>query len=252
MLRLIIVALLVAPLADLQVARDQPDTQPASKRKTQEDFSAVTPAAVIDVRDGDTIVVESRRGRIEVNFFGLQPRRGEGQAASHSFLEKLLLGEEVYLKYERPAFAEAEPRRAYVFRAPDGLFVNAELIRQGYAAMDASTDSRYREQLEDCERRARTAAKGVWSILAEAPAATHPATPAATSQPAASQPAVAASQPAGNSPSTGASNSPVVYVAKSGSKYHRPTCSFVKRGATAISLHDALERKLTPCTRCKP
>lgn len=253
MLRLIILTLLLCPLVPAWDAQEAPSSQPAQSLRSGEDFSSATPAPVVEVRDADLIVVEARRGRFVAQLFGVQSRRGESGAASRRFLEHLLIGEQVYLKYERPAHAESVPRRAYVFRAPDGLFVNAELIRQGYATMDAGVDSRYRDQFEACERRARAAAKGVWSILAapDAPA-TQPAAPPAATAPAASRPVVGESGSAEQSASTDGAVKQMVYVTKSGVKYHRATCSFAKKGATAIPLQEALKQKLTPCTRCRP
>ncbi len=42
-----------------------------------------------------------------------------------------------------------------------------------------------------------------------------------------------------------------VYVTKSGKKYHRVTCSYVKNGASSISLRSAAVSH-SPCSVCKP
>ena len=90
------------------------------------------------VVDGDTIVM---RGGERVRYIGVDtpesvkpgtPVQCYAKAASHENA-RLVAGEKVRLRYD----AEHEDRYgrtlAYVYRARDGLFVNAELVRRGYA-----------------------------------------------------------------------------------------------------------------------
>ena len=42
-----------------------------------------------------------------------------------------------------------------------------------------------------------------------------------------------------------------VYVTKSGSKYHKGHCSYLRKSKIAMSLEDAV-RRYTPCSRCRP
>jgi micrococcal nuclease len=95
-------------------------------------------ATVARVVDGDTIVL---RGGERVRYIGMDtpesvkpgtPVQCYAKAASH-VNQQLVAGERVRLRYD----AEREDRYgrtlAYVYRARDGLFVNAELVRRGYA-----------------------------------------------------------------------------------------------------------------------
>jgi micrococcal nuclease len=95
-------------------------------------------ATVARVVDGDTIVL---RGGERVRYIGMDtpesvkpgtPVQCYAKAASHEN-QQLVAGERVRLRYD----AEHEDRYgrtlAYVYRARDGLFVNAELVRRGYA-----------------------------------------------------------------------------------------------------------------------
>jgi micrococcal nuclease len=95
-------------------------------------------ATVARVVDGDTIVL---RGGERVRYIGMDtpesvkpgtPVQCYAKAASHEN-ERLVDGERVRLRYD----AEREDRYgrtlAYVYRARDGVFVNAELVRRGYA-----------------------------------------------------------------------------------------------------------------------
>ncbi|MGJ8594137.1 MAG: hypothetical protein ACSHXF_16425 [Aquaticitalea sp.] len=43
-----------------------------------------------------------------------------------------------------------------------------------------------------------------------------------------------------------------VYVTKTGEKYHKSTCRYLKNSKTEITLAVAIERSLTACTVCKP
>jgi len=45
---------------------------------------------------------------------------------------------------------------------------------------------------------------------------------------------------------------PTVYITKTGSKYHRATCSYLRSSKIPIPLSEALARGYTPCSRCKP
>lgn len=43
-----------------------------------------------------------------------------------------------------------------------------------------------------------------------------------------------------------------VYVTKNGKKYHRSECQYLKENADEISLSDALNQGLEPCSKCNP
>ena len=44
----------------------------------------------------------------------------------------------------------------------------------------------------------------------------------------------------------------IVYVTKTGEKYHTGQCSSLKRSKITISLGDAVAKGFGPCLRCKP
>lgn len=48
------------------------------------------------------------------------------------------------------------------------------------------------------------------------------------------------------------SNSYVVYVSISGTKYHRKECSYLKSSSMPVDVTDALNAGYTPCSRCNP
>lgn len=44
----------------------------------------------------------------------------------------------------------------------------------------------------------------------------------------------------------------IVYITKSGSKYHKHGCTYLSRSEIAIRLSDAKEEGYTPCSKCNP
>lgn len=47
-------------------------------------------------------------------------------------------------------------------------------------------------------------------------------------------------------------NENIVYVTKSGKKYHKDGCQFLKSSKIMISLEQAVQEGLTPCSKCFP
>lgn len=43
-----------------------------------------------------------------------------------------------------------------------------------------------------------------------------------------------------------------VYITKSGTKYHRSGCGYLKSSKFSITLEEAIDRGYTPCSVCKP
>lgn len=43
-----------------------------------------------------------------------------------------------------------------------------------------------------------------------------------------------------------------VYVTRTGTKFHRAGCSYIRRGATECTKTVAVAKGLGPCSRCKP
>jgi len=91
---------------------------------------------------------------------GARPRRPAGDA----FLKNLLAGEFVYLVHDASLGETDEDgtRVAYLYRAPDRLFVNQELIRQGFAVTADGYGFRHKDAFLVYEHRARADEKGLW------------------------------------------------------------------------------------------
>jgi micrococcal nuclease len=124
--------------------------------------------------DGDTLGV--RRGE-RVRLIGVDtpetkhPKQGAecfGTAASAFLVELLPVETEVRLVYD----VEREDRYgrilAYLYRVRDGLFVNAELVRTGYAqAYTVPPNIAHAEEFLALQARAREAERGLWDACEE-------------------------------------------------------------------------------------
>jgi micrococcal nuclease len=127
---------------------------------------------VVRVVDGDTIRVRLADGVIErVRYIGVDtpesvkpntPVQCFAEAAS-AFNRRLVAGRTVHL------VGDVEPRDrygrmlAYVYRRPDGLFVNAELARLGYARpLTIPPDVRFAGHFRALAEAARRGARGLW------------------------------------------------------------------------------------------
>lgn len=129
-------------------------------------------AVVVRVVDGDTVVVAVGEAEESVRLIGIdtpesvardRPNECFGVEAARRLAELLPPGTVVRLT------RDVEPRDvydrllAYVQREPDGLFVNAAQVLDGYAiAKDYPPNTTYRDDLERAERAARAAGLGMW------------------------------------------------------------------------------------------
>jgi len=106
-----------------------------------------------------------------------------------------------------------------LYRVPDGLFVNLEIVRQGYGKtfMEGELKSELPRVFNDYQEMARQARKGIWKNIP--PPSTTP-----------------------------------VWITKSGKKYHSKYCKYITNSDTAyeISLDEAKRKCLEPCKLCNP
>lgn len=229
---------------------------PAQPKITQPDLSKATPQRVVKVVDTNIVVVSEGGKDVFLRLIGVgtpeksDPRKAlDGLAAQAAeFAANLLKGESVYiLESEHPGKADPYGRKlAYVYRAPDGLFVNAEIVRQGYAPALSDHPFKFMEQFREYEKNAREAKKGLWSDKT-----TTPATPAIVPTP------TPAPQP--NPPKALERQEPkpevkqvTVYGTRTGSKYHSAGCRYLSKSSVPMNLEDAKRRGLGPCSRCHP
>ena len=130
-------------------------------------------ARVVRVVDGDTIRVALPSGEEPVRYIGIDtpesvkpgsPVECFAKRAS-AFNERLVAGERVRLVRDVEERDRYGRLLAYVYRERDGLFVNAELVRRGYATVaDLPAQRRPRARLQAARAtRARLSGRGLWS-----------------------------------------------------------------------------------------
>ncbi len=127
---------------------------------------------VVKVVDGDTIHVQVGAVREKVRYIGVDtpetkdPRRPVqcfGQKAS-DFNAGLVADERVRLVRDVEERDRYGRLLAYVYRVRDGLFVNAELARLGYAQpLSIPPDVRFADRFAALAREARAQGRGLWS-----------------------------------------------------------------------------------------
>lgn len=126
------------------------------------DNSVSEQAVVISVIDGDT--VELADGR-RVRYLGIDtPESGEYYAENATARNKELVeGKMVELQSGKRDQDEYGRLLRYVY--VDGIFVNAELVAQGYAtAYIFDPDDRYSQVLVQLEQYAKLRGRGLWGV----------------------------------------------------------------------------------------
>ena len=119
------------------------------------------------VVDGDTIVINYQDASTKVRLIGVdtpetvhpnKPVEFYGKEAS-TFLRNLLIGEMVSLDFEQTRKDRYGRLLAYVYR--DGLFVNREILRQGYG-IRTTFKFKHAEDFKNVEAVAKELRKGLW------------------------------------------------------------------------------------------
>jgi micrococcal nuclease len=163
---LVLIALAAGAAADLL------DSRHGSGSSSDDVPNSTVAATVTRVVDGDTIKVDAGGHTDTVRFIGMDtpesvkpdtPVQCYAEIASHETARLVPPGQAVRL------IVGAEPRDrygrllAYVYRSPDGLFVNAALLRGGFAhTLTIAPNDRLAPQFAAIEDQARHAGRGLW------------------------------------------------------------------------------------------
>lgn len=257
----VVATLACAPIYAPAFGQEDTEEPPELPRK---EFAPDSACRVVRVVECDTIVILLDGKQTRVGLIGVvAPAEPKERDLSRDFAANLLLREQVYIEREE-GWPERDPSGrvwAYLYRAPDGLLVNLELVRRGYARIGAAQPYQLDDAMRYYQQKARGARKGIWgenkvdeesstspsgSTHAAKAAARSPATRPAAETPRAAASAGSTAKPASENPSV------TVFITKTGKKYHREGCEHLKKSSTAIALEDAKAKGLEPCQSCDP
>lgn len=128
---------------------------------------------VINVIDGDTIDVRVGYKRQRVRLLGIdtpetkdprKPVQCFGREASEHTAQLLPRGTIVRLEYDLEERDVYDRLLAYVWRTSDGLFVNLDLVAQGYAnILSIAPNTAHADELRAAMTEAKTAPRGLWA-----------------------------------------------------------------------------------------
>ncbi len=129
-------------------------------------------ARVTRVTDGDTIRVEFAGRQERVRYIGIdtpetrhsprgpQPFGAEASEANR----RLVAGRQVRLIFDVDERDRYGRLLAYVY-LPDGTFINAKLVNEGYArVLTVPPNVRHADEFRTLETRARQARRGLWAL----------------------------------------------------------------------------------------
>ncbi len=184
-----------------------------------------------------------------------------GSIEARDFISSLLVGEQLAVLPDSRKPTDALGRsRGYLYRMPDKLFVNLELVRTGHAKHTRDPSGFNNAVFRWAQDRARDASKGVWAPRPEPPKPPKPEPketqqetqqepePTTKPNPKQTQPETPSSKP---EPANSLSAPDIVYVTESGSKYHTKDCRHTSDSSIAKKRSE-VEKTHQPCKVCEP
>ncbi len=146
----------VAPTIEIPVSSPAPTPTPTAT-------PSLIQGRVIKVIDGDTIEVEIEGTRFPLRYIGVDAEE-EGACGRQETARNRELVEGQTVDLERDTSEVDAFGRLLRYVWVDGLFVNAQLVREGYARARAyPPDTRYADLFAQLEEEAREAGRGCWA-----------------------------------------------------------------------------------------
>jgi micrococcal nuclease len=187
----------------------------------------------VRVIDGDTVVLD---GNEKVRLIGIDspelndPRVTVRQLAQncYEFARSIIEGRRVRLEYDKDRVDKYGRTLAYIY-LEDGTFFNAEMVKQGFAYAYVKYPFKHIDDFRRYEQEARQNSRGLWADgIGGSKAIEKPASPA------------------------GVDSKTIVYITRSGTKYHIENCRSLSKSKIPITLGEAIQKGYTPCSICKP
>ena len=196
---------------------------PAARASVPAPYPPAFPARVVELMDGDSFKVTCEAGTVEVRLFDVNcPEFDEpGGERAKSITRQATLGRRAWIFPSGKRPKDAHGRLLARVWTPKG-WLSDVLLRMGAAQRYADPD--------------KPSAGPVAKLKGQAP----------------SRPQDPSAEPSGTKAEPGTQSSPLVYITKTGSKYHRAECPHLRHGSIAIPLAEATDRGLEPCAHCQP
>lgn len=213
---------------------------------------------VVGVSDGDTITIlgaGSRQTRVRLQGIDApESRQAFGQVSKRN-LSDLVFDKQVIVEYEK---ADRYGRTLGKVLA-GGRDVNLEQVKAGlawhYKHYQEDQSPEDRRLYADAETEARSARRGLWADPGPVPpwdfrrgkrgAAEDTGVPAPAPTPATRRRAE------GQTTREPEPEEEAVYITRTGSKYHRSSCQYLRRSRMPVSLKEA-KQSYDPCSVCRP
>ena len=220
------------------------------------------PAKVVRIFDGDTILIEQNgiKRRIQIlaanapEFIPADKTPTPFATEARNFLSQLILDEQVFIQYDPNSQYDRFNRlAAYVYRAPDMLCINLELIRQAYAKYDVEQNTIYSEVFHHYNSRARILDRGIWNPKGSQIdwQELNPSQPTQQVVHKKAEPGVRSNQQPKKHQQPATSPSTTVYITKFGTKYHAKDCSHLSESNKATT-RDEIKETHQACKSCDP
>ncbi len=157
-----------AVLAGLLLAGCTDEDKPRRVGASEPGRGLVVP--VLDVVDGDTIHVRLGGENESVRYIGIDTPEVDPNIGVECFGKdasdenrRLVEGRDVRLVFDAEERDRYGRLLAYIYRQPDDLFVNAELIEGGYArTLTIEPNDSFADKLDQLEQAAANAGRGLW------------------------------------------------------------------------------------------
>ena len=158
------------------------------------------------------------------------------RASSKNYLSKLIKGKEVGIELDNIVKSGNGELLGYLHH--NGDLVNEAVIRKGYAKSGPSgINTKYKTTLDKAESKAKAEKLGTWKPI-----------PKPKPKPTGKKPT--GKKPTGKKPIT--NNVAEVYITRTGGKYHRGSCRYLRKSKIPISKKSARSRGYDPCKVCRP
>ncbi|HAP76262.1 MAG TPA: thermonuclease [Acidimicrobiaceae bacterium] len=161
------VAVVICSALVIAACTDQPDAAPTTNGALQPN------GLVVYVVDGDTVDIDVDGTEERVRLIGIDTPETKKQDSpvecfgpeATAFTTSLLpVGTPVYLERDVEARDQYGRLLAYVYRADDGVFVNLEIVRQGYAQpLTIPPNVAHSDEFVEAARAAEATDAGLWA-----------------------------------------------------------------------------------------